>query len=100
MPTQTISAFQHTCIRCNGVWVSHKPKPKQCTRCGSPYWDKERTAMRYAPLMPKQPGETVIIPWPRGLYNGHSTVDKMAKRLGLIIEYKQDGAHVTMPVSV
>lgn len=34
---------QHTCKRCGHSWYPRGPtRPKNCPKCNSPYWDKEK----------------------------------------------------------
>lgn len=33
----------YKCLRCGKVWVPRKvERPRQCPKCKSPYWDRER----------------------------------------------------------
>ena len=38
---------QNECTRCGNVWVSRKDNPKQCSRCKSPYWNKEKLQLKH-----------------------------------------------------
>jgi Zn finger protein HypA/HybF involved in hydrogenase expression len=31
-----------TCKRCSHTWIPRKENIKQCPKCHSPYWNKER----------------------------------------------------------
>lgn len=34
---------KHNCKRCNHTWIPRSDnKPRVCSKCKSPYWDKER----------------------------------------------------------
>ena len=36
----------HTCNRCKHKWASKKKDPGTCSKCRSPYWNKERVLKR------------------------------------------------------
>ncbi|MEM3260703.1 MAG: hypothetical protein QXZ38_04085 [Candidatus Micrarchaeaceae archaeon] len=37
-----IEKIGYKCLRCGYEWIPKKENPKNCPRCHSPYWFKER----------------------------------------------------------
>jgi len=37
-----IEVMVENCIRCSNEWIPRKANPKNCPKCNSPYWNKER----------------------------------------------------------
>ena len=35
-----------TCLRCGNTWQNRIPKPKQCPKCKSPYWNKPKRKVK------------------------------------------------------
>lgn len=92
--------YNKTCKRCLYEWVSMVENPKQCSRCKSAFWFKDRIRINYKSLLPTVAGESVLIPWPaEGSYNGHPTVMRHVKARGFKAEFKASGVLVTWPVA-
>lgn len=49
MTTRTITAYEHTCMRCGFVWESLLKDPKVCRKCNNPGWKTLPTGKRGRP---------------------------------------------------
>ena len=102
MPSIKVSSYEHSCTRCLKSWRSDLERPRNCPKCKSPYWDKQRSGNKYDCVRDIEPGSSVIVPWNNGIaYQGHP-VSKIIRKLniagaGLTVEWKADGAHISRP---
>jgi predicted Zn-ribbon and HTH transcriptional regulator len=45
-----LAALERACKRCGHTWLKRKAEdPKNCPKCKSPYWDRERTRPKNTP---------------------------------------------------
>jgi len=51
------------CKRCHHKWTPRVPNPRECPRCKSPYWDKERKkrGKEIVPPLPPEPKKEELV---------------------------------------